>query len=75
MQEDIRSVDTAGTRLDTSYFHELYERGALRPPSETARLIYWLVGPWSRDRNGEIFSADDEAWVEQGVSRYRVNCK
>ncbi|GIV72551.1 MULTISPECIES: SDR family NAD(P)-dependent oxidoreductase [Caldilinea] len=65
MQEDIRSVDTAGTRLDTSYFHELYERGALRPPSETARLIYWLVGPWSRDRNGEIFSADDEAWVEQ----------
>jgi NAD(P)-dependent dehydrogenase (short-subunit alcohol dehydrogenase family) len=65
MQEDIRSIDTTGTRLDTTYFHNLHERGQLRPPAEIAELIYWLVGPWSRGRNGEIFTVQDAAWMQQ----------
>ena len=65
MQEDIRSVDTTGTRLDTTFFHELHARGGLASPANVADLIYWLVGPWSRDRNGEFFDAEDAAWVAQ----------
>jgi NAD(P)-dependent dehydrogenase (short-subunit alcohol dehydrogenase family) len=65
MQEDIRSIDTADTRLDTSYFHDLHASGALRTTEAVADLIYWLVGPWSRSRNGEGFRADDEAWLAQ----------
>lgn len=65
MQEDIRSVDTSGTRLDASYFHDLYARGALRSPDAVAELIYWLVGPWGRTHNGSTWNADDTAWAEQ----------
>jgi NAD(P)-dependent dehydrogenase (short-subunit alcohol dehydrogenase family) len=65
MQEDIRSVDTTDTRLDTSFFHDLYARGALRTPAQVADMVYWLVGPWSRARNGEEFRADDGAWLAQ----------
>lgn len=65
MQEDIRSVDTTDTRLDTTYFHDLQARGALRTPETVADMIYWLVGPWSRTHNGEEFRADDEAWLVQ----------
>jgi len=65
MQEDIRSVDTTDTRLDTTFFHDLHARGALRTPDTVADMIYWLVGPWSRTRSGEEFYADDEAWLAQ----------
>jgi hypothetical protein len=65
MQEDIRSVDTTDTRLDTSWFHEIHARGELTTPASVADLIYWLVGPWSRGRNGEFFTAADAAWVAQ----------
>jgi NAD(P)-dependent dehydrogenase (short-subunit alcohol dehydrogenase family) len=65
MQEDIRSVDTSETRFDTSYFHDLHARGALRPPEAVADLIYWLAGPWSRTHNGQFWRADDAAWIEQ----------
>jgi 3-oxoacyl-[acyl-carrier protein] reductase len=65
MQEDIRSVDTSDSRLDTSYFHELYAQGRLQPPAFTAELLYWLAGPWSRGRSGELFSAGDAVWVDQ----------
>ncbi|HHY57336.1 MAG TPA: SDR family oxidoreductase [Chloroflexi bacterium] len=65
MQEDIRSVDTTGTRLDTSWFHDIHARGELATPTSIADLIYWLVGPWSRDRNGEFFNATDAGWVAQ----------
>lgn len=65
MQEDIRSVDTTDTRLDTSWFHELHAQGRLATPASVADLICWLVGPWSRDRNGDFFNAADAAWVAQ----------
>ncbi len=65
MQEDIRSIDTTDTRLDTSYFHQVYEEGRLRPPALVADLLYWLAGPWSRGRHGETFHADDPAWMGQ----------
>ena len=65
MQEDIRSVDTTGSRLDTTWFHEIHARGELSAPTSVADLVYWLVGPWSRDRNGEFFNAGDAAWVAQ----------
>lgn len=65
MQADLRSVDTEGTRLDFSYFHEAYEQGRLGSPATTARQIYWLVGPWGRNETGKIFSAGDEEWRAQ----------
>ncbi len=65
MQEDIRSVDTTETRLDMTHFHDLHASGALGATAEVADLIYWLVGPWSRSRNGEEFRADDAAWLAQ----------
>lgn len=65
MQADLRSVDTSDSRLDLQMFHDFAENGKLMPPLEVARLIYWLVGPWSRERSGEIFSFRDEAWLTQ----------
>jgi NAD(P)-dependent dehydrogenase (short-subunit alcohol dehydrogenase family) len=65
MQSDIRSVDTSDSRLDFSFWVDTYERGALTPPEETARLIYWLVGPWSRGHNGVIFRSSDQEWLQQ----------
>ncbi len=65
MQEDIRSIDTTETRLDTTHFHEQHTRAALGDPTVVADLIYWLVGPWSRGRNGELFQGDDAVWMAQ----------
>lgn len=65
MQEDIRSVDTADSQLDFGRFQQAFDQGQLTAPAEVARLIYWLVGPWSRDRNGDIFRAGDQEWIRQ----------
>jgi len=65
MQADVRSVDTEGTRLDTSLFHTAYESGMLHPPADAAKLIYWLVGPWGRNETGKIFNAGDAEWRAQ----------
>lgn len=65
MQADLRSVDTSDSALDLTMFHEFLSAGQLQPPLMVARLIYWLVGPWSRGHNGEIFSFRDEAWLAQ----------
>lgn len=65
MQEDIRSVDTTDTRLDTSYFHDVHARGELMAPDQVADLIYWLAGPWSKLQNGAFFDAGDVTWLEQ----------
>ncbi len=65
MQADIRSVDTHGSSLDFSRFHEAHRQGDLLTPESAARLIYWLVGPWSRDYSGEVFSRADARWVAQ----------
>jgi NAD(P)-dependent dehydrogenase (short-subunit alcohol dehydrogenase family) len=65
MQEDIRSVDTTDTRLDTTFWHDLHARGGLQTPAATADLIYWLAGPWSRGHNGAAFGADDGEWLAQ----------
>jgi hypothetical protein len=46
-------------------FHEFFESQQLVSPFAVARLAYWLVGPWSKGRTGEIFTARDEAWVAQ----------
>lgn len=65
MQADLRSVDTEGTRLDLSNFHTAYESGKLGSSSDTAKQIYWLVGPWGRNETGKIFSAGDPEWRAQ----------
>ncbi len=65
MQADLRSVDTTDSQLDLQMFHDFQDAGKLIPPLVAARLVYWLVGPWSRDRSGEIFSFRDEAWLAQ----------
>ncbi len=65
MQADLRSVDTEDSVLNLSMFHEAHEGGALVAPSQAARLLYWLVGAWSRQHNGEIFTSRDQAWLAQ----------
>jgi len=65
MQADLRSVDTEGTRIDLSNFHAAYESGRLGSSAETAKQIYWLVGPWGRKETGKIFSAGDAEWRAQ----------
>lgn len=65
MQEDIRSIDTDESSLDYGMFHQAHAQGALRSPESVARMIYWLAGPWSKDRSGEIFSHLDESWLAQ----------
>ena len=62
---DLRSVDTSESKLDLKMFHEFLDSGRLQPPLVVARLVYWLVGPWSRTHNGEVFSFRDEAWLAQ----------
>lgn len=72
MQADIRSIDTHGSNLDFSRFHQAHQQGELLTPASAARLIYWLVGPWSRDRSGEIFTRTDTNWlatVDQDLSQ------
>ena len=65
MQADIRSIDTHDSSLDFSRFHEAHRQGTLLSPESSARLIYWLVGPWSRAFSGEIFSRADAHWLEK----------
>ena len=65
MQEDIRSVDTSDSVLDTTWFHEIYTLGQLAPPADIAALVCWLVGPWSRMCKGEFFFAAGAAWMAQ----------
>ena len=63
MQSDIRSVDTSESSLDFSSWHEAYDRGSLTSPEQVAEMVYWLVGPWSRHYNGEIFRSSDASWL------------
>ena len=65
MQADIRSIDTHGSSMDFSRFHEAHRQGTLLSPDSAARLIYWLVGPWSRQRSGEFFTRADTRWLEK----------
>ena len=65
LQEDLRSVDTTGTSLDFDQFHTAHAEGRLAAPEAIADLVYWLVGPWSRGRNGEVFAAVDGTWAAQ----------
>ena len=63
MQADIRSIDTHGSSLDFSLFHQTHQQGNLRSAATAARMIYWLVGPWSQGRSGEIFRHGDAEWL------------
>ena len=65
MQADIRSIDTHGSSMDFSRFHEAHRQRALLSPESAARLIFWLVGPWSRQRSGEFFTRADTRWLEK----------
>ena len=65
MQADLRSVDTSDSRLDLQMFHDFQATGKLVSPLAAARLVYWLAGPWSRNRSGEIFSFRDGDWLAQ----------
>ncbi len=65
LQADIRSVDTAESGLNFDAWNSAYERGELLSPEDAARLVYWLAGPWSRTRSGEVFCGLDEAWRGQ----------
>ncbi len=62
MQADIRSVDTSETILNFDRFHEEYAKGGMFTPAQISDAIYWMVGPWSRQSNGEIFEFKDDEW-------------
>jgi len=65
MQSDIRSVDTSESNLDYRFWHEKAEQGQLTDPAEVAKHIYWLFGPWSSGRSGELFDSVDMEWTAQ----------
>ncbi len=65
MQADIRSVDGEESGLDYSLFHTAHSSGQLRSPEEIARMVYWIVGPWGRTHNGEIFTQSNASWLAQ----------
>jgi NAD(P)-dependent dehydrogenase (short-subunit alcohol dehydrogenase family) len=68
MQAEIRRVDTgeAGESvIDLSLFRNAPQAGHLISAHEAAKRIYWLCGPWSGQRTGEIFTFRDEAWLAQ----------
>lgn len=65
MQMDLRSVDTSDSVLNLEMFHQFAESKQLVSVDSAARLAYWLVGPWSRGRSGEIFSSTDSDWIAQ----------
>ena len=65
MREEIRAVDTEGSRLDFSSFQQAYDEGRLRSPEQVAHAVAWLAGPWSRDRHGEFFSVNDPVFAQQ----------
>ena len=65
MQAELRNVDTSESTLDLGIFHQYFESQQLVAPYDVARLVYWLAGPWSKGRSGEIFSFRDEAWLGQ----------
>jgi len=65
MQEEIRAVDTEGSRLDFSPYQRAYAEGRLRSPEQVAHAVAWLAGPWSRGRHGEFFSVNDPAFAQQ----------
>lgn len=65
MQADIRSVDTSESRLDFGFAHTAYAEKQLIPVENAARMIYWLAGPWSRGRSGELFRSCDAEWMGQ----------
>jgi NAD(P)-dependent dehydrogenase (short-subunit alcohol dehydrogenase family) len=65
MQSDLRSVDTSESVIDLSFFHQAADERRLITPHEAARQVYWLVGPWSRQRTGEIFTFRDQSWLSQ----------
>lgn len=65
LQADIRSVDTAESGLNFDDWRRVYERGELLSPEDAARMVYWLVGPWSRTHSGEVFCGLDAAWRSQ----------
>jgi 3-oxoacyl-[acyl-carrier protein] reductase len=65
MQEDLRSVDTTGTRMDLGAFHAAWADRRLVTPASVADLVYWLVGPWGRNLNGGFYSAEDATWAAQ----------
>jgi NAD(P)-dependent dehydrogenase (short-subunit alcohol dehydrogenase family) len=64
-QTDLRSVDTSESELDFSQWQTLYEQKALFDAEIAARAIYWLVGPWSRQHNGQCFDLEEEAFRRQ----------
>jgi NAD(P)-dependent dehydrogenase (short-subunit alcohol dehydrogenase family) len=63
MQAEIRRVDTGESVIDLSLFRNAAQAGRLVSPYEAAKRIYWLCGPWSGQRTGEIFTFRDEAWL------------
>lgn len=65
MQGDIRSVDTGDSNLDYSMWTRAFEAGELLTPEDAARMAYWLVGPWSRECNGQVFHGADKGWSDQ----------
>ncbi len=46
----------------------LYDRGQLRPPTEPAYAIYWLVSHFAQDSNGQVFELNDESFQQRLAS-------
>ena len=62
MQSDIRSVDTSETNLDFTHWHHTHQEERLLTATLVAQYATWLLGPWCKGRNGEVFSVHDSEW-------------
>jgi NAD(P)-dependent dehydrogenase (short-subunit alcohol dehydrogenase family) len=65
MQADIRSVDAEEVGLDTTYWHDLYNRGQLHPAEFAADAVLWLAGPWSARESSTFYDLRDDELVQR----------
>lgn len=65
LRREILDVDRVDSRVDISAWLPDAEPASLRSPEEAARMVYWLVGPWSHGLSGQVFRGADAEWQEQ----------
>ena len=67
MQEEIRQMNESRFP-DVARFREYHRQGLLRPPEETAVVVWWLATPMAADLHGKVANMDDPVILRR-VSR------
>ena len=64
-RREILDMDMEDSRVDISAWLPDAEPASLLSPADVAQMVYWLVGPWSRELSGQVFCGMDSSWREQ----------